>query len=335
MKWRPQAKFWMARLAFLAVCAFLTASTLNLWLGNKISRSISSQESAKQLPPPAINHSPKQRDFASASDRNIFGGRRERISLLEIAEGEGESGNWEEATLSSIGARLIATAVFLNPVYSLATIESGGEPRSYSINDCPSDVMRVDPLFAEIIGPSVNEPLVPCNRLMGFAVIKRIEEQRVIVYNERDRRYEYIPLQEGFVPQPPSRRVMEPVSGGAAGSTLRKLGANKYEIDAKDFDSTMGNLSAIATQARIVPAFDESGKSIGFKLLNVVPDSIYTKVGLQDGDIITKINGYEINSPDKALELYQMRSTAKQLNIDFKRDGVSKTADVSISGRPQ
>ncbi len=325
----------MARLAFLAVCAYLTASTINLWLGNKISRSLSGQDSAKQLPHPVIDHGPKHRNFAAASDRNIFGGKRERISLLEVAEGEGESGNWEEASLSSIGARLIATAVFLNPMYSLATIESGGEPRSYSINDCPNNGMAVDPLFAEIIGPSVNEPLVPCNRLMGFAVIKRIEEQRVIIYNERDRRYEYLPLQEGFVPQPPSRRMIEPIASGSAGSTLRKIGANKYEIDAKDFDSTMGNLSAIATQARIVPAFDENGKSIGFKLLNVVPDSIYTKVGLQDGDIITKINGYEINSPDKALELYQMRSTAKQLNIDYKRDGVSKTSDVSISGRLQ
>lgn len=95
----------------------------------------------------------------------------------------------------------------------------------------------------------------------------------------------------------------------------------------------MGNLSVMAAQARIVPAF-EDGKSIGFKLFNISPNSIYAKVGIQDGDIITKINGYELNSPDKALEMYQMRTTAKQLNIDYKRGGSSISSDISIEGRP-
>ncbi|MEI6806567.1 MAG: type II secretion system protein GspC [Myxococcaceae bacterium] len=330
MKWRLKGEFWMARLAFIAVCAFVVASTVNLWVGYKIEKSLKKADTQPQIPR-SMPNVPKQRNFSALNDRNMFGAKREKISLLEVEAGMGESGRWEDAIPTTLGARLVATAVFPFPQYSLASIEVGGNIQSYSINECSHTQSQIDSLFVEILGPSVTEPLAPCNRLMGSAVIKRIEERRVIFYSERDRRYEYLAMDEGFVPVAPSRQMFAPsvASSDNLGSTLRKTGPNSYEIDAKDFDATMGNLSLIASQARIVPAF-EDGKSIGFKLFNIAPNSIYSKIGMQDGDIITKINGYELNSPDKALELYQMRSTAQQLNIDYKRGGSSVTSDISI-----
>lgn len=333
MKWRFKWQFWMARLAFLAVCAFVVASTVNLLVGYKLEKTFSVNVGPQKLPQVAPKV-PKERDFTALNERNMFGAKREKISLLEIDDGMGEAGRWEDAVLSTIGARLVATAVFPFPQYSLASIEVGGNIQSYSINECSHQSTNLDPLFIDILGPSVAEPLAPCNRLMGFAVIKRIEERRVVFYSERDRRYEYLAMEDGFVPTPPSRQIFASTapSGDNLGGTLRKTGPNSYEIEAKDFDATMGNLAMIASQARIVPAF-EDGKSVGFKLFNIAPNSIYSKIGMKDGDIITKINGYELNSPDKALELYQMRSTAKQLNIDYKRGGSSISSDISIVGR--
>ncbi len=325
----------MARLGFLAVCAYLTASTVNLWVGHRISKSLSADVAAKpKVKPLALGPTREKRDFASAANRNMFGSKREAISLLELNDVE-SSGNWEDAVPTTLGARLIATAVFIFPQYSLASIEAGGNVQSYSVNECPTDSAPMDPLFIDILGPSVAAPLAPCNRLLDAATIKRIEEDRVIIFNENARRYEYLALHDGFVPVAPSRKIFAPpTSSDNLGSTLRKVGQNKFEIEAKDFDATMGNLSQLATQARIVPAF-EDGKSVGFKLFNIAPGSLYAKVGLQDGDIITKINGYELNSPDKALELYQMRSTASQLNIDYKRGGTSTSTEIAIQGRPR
>ena len=335
MKWRFKWQFWMARLAFLAVCAFVVASTVNLWIGYKIEKSFKATESSQAAPRP-VHKSPKERDFTALNERNMFGAKREKISLLEVDEGAGQAGRWEDAIATTLGARLVATAVFPFPQYSLASIETGGNIQSYSINECQTTRIPLDPLFIEILGPSVTEPLAPCNRLMSVGLIKRIEEHRVVFYNERDRRYEYLAMDEGFVPVPPSQQPFVPPTASSSenlGSTLRKTGPNSYEIDAKDFDATMGNLAMIASQARIVPAFEE-GRSIGFKLFNIAPNSVYSKIGMQDGHIITKINGYELNSPDKALELYQMRSTAKQLNIDYKRGGGSITSDITIKDRP-
>lgn len=333
MKWRLKGRFWMARLAFLAVSAFVVASTVNLWVGYKIENALKTVETPKNLPSIAPKKI-KERDFTALNDRNAFGARRQKVNFLEI-EGPGTSGRWEEAVPSTLGARLIATSVFPFPQYSLASIESGGIIQSYSINECSHDSLTIDPLFVEILGPSVSQPLVPCNRLMSVGIIKRIEEARVVFYNEHEKRYEYLAMEGVVVPTPPSRQIFAPAMAPTAemGGTLRKTGPNSYAIDAKDFDAVMGNLSVMAAQARIVPAF-EDGKSIGFKLFNISPNSIYAKVGIQDGDIITKINGYELNSPDKALEMYQMRTTAKQLNIDYKRGGSSISSDISIEGRP-
>lgn len=335
MKWRLKGQFWMARLAFLAVCAFIVANTVNLWVGYKIEKSFKTTKALVNAQP-IVHKTPQERDFTALNERNMFGAKREKVSLLEVYSGLGESGNWEDAVPTTLGARLVATAVFPFPQYSLASIEIGGNIGSYSINECAAKSTQLDPLFIEILGPSVAESLAPCNRFMNVAVIKRIEERRVVFYNERDSRYEYLAMDESFTPIAPSRQIFAPPQAETSenlGGTLRKTGPNSYEIEAKDFDATMGNLAQIASQARIVPAF-EDGKSIGFKLFNIAPNSVYAKIGLQDGDIITRINGYELNSPDKALEAYQMRSTAKQLNIDYRRGGSSISSEISIQGRP-
>ena len=75
-------------------------------------------------------------------------------------------------------------------------------------------------------------------------------------------------------------------------------------------NAALTDLSQLATQARIVPSF-KNGVANGFKLFSIVPDSLYAKIGIQNGDVIRRINGYEMNSPDKALEIYQKLRDAK------------------------
>ena len=44
-------------------------------------------------------------------------------------------------------------------------------------------------------------------------------------------------------------------------------------------------------QARIVPSFKD-GVAQGFKLFSIRPDSIYSKIGIQNGDVIKRISFY-------------------------------------------
>jgi general secretion pathway protein C len=80
------------------------------------------------------------------------------------------------------------------------------------------------------------------------------------------------------------------------------------------------NLNDIAMQARIVPAFRD-GVAVGFKLFSIRPDSIYAAFGIQNGDVIRNINGLDLNSPEKALEIYSKLKETCRFDIGLERDG--------------
>jgi general secretion pathway protein C len=113
------------------------------------------------------------------------------------------------------------------------------------------------------------------------------------------------------------------------GDGIKSLSENEYEIPRKEIDKTLSNLNDVAMQARIVPAFKD-GVAQGFKLFSIRPDSIYTKIGIQNGDVIKRINGFDLNSPEKALEIYSKLKEAGRIDIEVERNGaaVRKTYNV-------
>ena len=61
-----------------------------------------------------------------------------------------------------------------------------------------------------------------------------------------------------------------------------------------------------------------------------MPDSLYAKIGVQNGDVIRRINGYEMNSPAKALEIYQKLRDAHRIEVELERrcDTLRKTYSI-------
>jgi general secretion pathway protein C len=135
---------------------------------------------------------------------------------------------------------------------------------------------------------------------------------------------------------PPIARapVPPPGDGSAAPSAadgIRKVTDNQYEIQRSVIDSNLSNLNAVATQARIVPSF-KNGVANGFKLFSIQPGSLYSSIGIENGDVIQRINGFEINSPDKALEVYQKLRTSPHITIELERNGRTVRKEYNISG---
>jgi general secretion pathway protein C len=126
------------------------------------------------------------------------------------------------------------------------------------------------------------------------------------------------------VPQPP-----RPGPGGKL-EGVRQVGDDRYEMDRSVIDSTLGDLNRIATQARIVPSF-KNGVANGFKLFSIQPGSLYASLGIENGDVVQRVNGYEINSPDKALELYQkLKEASGPVILEFERGGRQIRKEVNI-----
>ncbi len=110
---------------------------------------------------------------------------------------------------------------------------------------------------------------------------------------------------------------------------IKKIDDTTYEIDKSLVEKVLVNPMAVAKGARIVPAM-KNGKPEGFKLYAIRPTSVYAKLGLTNGDTLTSINGFELTSADKALEVYTKLREATSLELDVTRRGKPVTLKYTI-----
>ena len=182
--------------------------------------------------------------------------------------------------------------------------------------------------LCQITNPDVNETQVYSigDKYQG-ARLYQVEKERVLIDN--DGRNEYIDNSAAAAPNMGTTPMPAPVAANGGGEGVKQLSENQYVIAKAEINNALTNMSDLATKARIVPSF-KNGVANGFKLFSIVPDSLYSKIGVQNGDVIRKINGYEMNSPDKALEIYQKLRDATRIEIELERRGDTVRKSYSI-----
>ena len=89
------------------------------------------------------------------------------------------------------------------------------------------------------------------------------------------------------------------------------------------------NLSALGMQARIIPNY-HNGKYEGFRLVGVRPNSLYAALGIRSGDIVKRVNGQDLNTPSKALELFNQLQTSSTITVDITRYGKNITLTYKV-----
>jgi general secretion pathway protein C len=137
-----------------------------------------------------------------------------------------------------------------------------------------------------------------------------------------------LPWRARTAPQPPVVCSRAGEGPGAAGIILR-TGEASYEIPRGTLEGTLGNPSLLSRAARIVPEI-RAGKGAGLRLYGVRPEGPLAVIGMQNGDVITSINGLELTSPQKALEAYAQVRAASHLSVGLERNGRKVTLDYAI-----
>src|SRR5450432_2344332 len=165
------------------------------------------------------------------------------------------------------------------------------------------------------------------------ATITDISETRVDL--EIAGRKEYIELfDKGPAPTPtvaavaPTAASSDPLAAELE-KGVKKTGEHTYEVQRGTVDSLLGNMSALSRAARIVPEIKD-GRAAGFRLFSVRPDGPFAKIGLQNGDVISAINGLEMSSPDQALMVYTKLKSASHLSVGLERGGQKITKEYNI-----
>ena len=224
---------------------------------------------------------------------------------------------------SGLRAQLVAAVVSSHPRSSIASITdlNTRETRVYGVGD-------------SLLGAT----LLSVERLRDDRdTTGRGSKVAAIVCNAGQKEYVDFEGESAGAPPPPPRPMVrgaeEAEPGGGASSTadgVKKLADNRYEVKKKFIDETLSNLNNVATQARIVPSF-KNGVANGFKLFSIQPGSLYSAIGVENGDVIQRINGFEMNSPDKALEVYQKLRDSQHISIEIDRNGQSIRKEYNVT----
>jgi general secretion pathway protein C len=156
--------------------------------------------------------------------------------------------------------------------------------------------------------------------------ILQIEPHRVIFINLSGNRKEFVELPEEARGKNPRLVVGGPSTGGAA---IEQVSSNNFNVSRSEVDKTLSDLNSVLTQARAIPNF-ENGAPAGYKLFQIVPGSIYDKLGLKNGDVITGLNGSPINDPGKAFEMLSELKTSNHMELQVKKDGRMTTYTYDI-----
>lgn len=154
------------------------------------------------------------------------------------------------------------------------------------------------------------------------------------VYFQHNNRLEYIDMDDKTPPGPPPATPAAPAApaapaeAGEFDKSINCQGSN-CTIERALVDKLLSNTNSLASAARFVPSVKE-GKPNGFKVYAIRPNSLFAKIGLQNGDTIKGINGFEMTSPDKALEVYTKLRSASHLGVQLDRRGETVTLDYTI-----
>lgn len=165
--------------------------------------------------------------------------------------------------------------------------------------------------------------------------VERIERGRVVLQNGPRR--EELRLDEdvaAIVGKSPPPRQNQRVSRRE--SRRNRQARSSVRDRLQDLTEEGGPMSpaAIFSQARILPKY-ENGAMVGIELSKIKEDSFFQKVGLNEGDIVTSLNGIPIDSPSASAQLLQAFTSSENIVADvLDSSGQPRTINVDPSTVP-
>ena len=125
---------------------------------------------------------------------------------------------------------------------------------------------------------------------------------------------------------PPPAAGGGPASGFAG--KVRKIGEHEYDVERTAVDALIANPAELM-KARITPA-KEGDRIVGMNIFGVRPGTMLSAIGLENGDRLTAINGFEMNDPQKMLEAYSKLMRADHLSASVVRGGKPMSLEFNI-----
>lgn len=102
------------------------------------------------------------------------------------------------------------------------------------------------------------------------------------------------------------------------------------ELDSGYVSEQIGpGFSRILNSARLVPE-SVDGKTIGFKIYGITSGSLFEKIKLENGDVITGVNGIDLEDPAQGFKVYEALQDETNITLLINRAGALMTIKVIV-----
>ncbi|HSO32753.1 MAG TPA: type II secretion system protein GspC [Labilithrix sp.] len=309
--------FWLVVLPLVAVAALLNAQAVTQLVGI----SLTPDEKALAAPPPVAKAVP----MANASARNVSAEPILSRNPFDHVTGSLKPPPVDDTAVSSNatldtsdpfnapqcdGVKVLVIAASSDPDWSFAAVTGTGEPKS---------VLRRR--GGEIAGKKIH--FVGWDRVWFQNSGALCQAQ---LFKPAD-----IPVVApvAAAPAAPAPKGGAPGLDPALAKGIQRVSATEFNIDRGVVDKILENQSELMRQARIVPE-QENGKVVGIRMFGIRPETLLGTLGMENGDRLQTINGFDMASPEKALEAYARLRTADKLVVQVNRKGQNMNLDYNI-----
>jgi general secretion pathway protein C len=117
--------------------------------------------------------------------------------------------------------------------------------------------------------------------------------------------------------------------GKKSSPQIQRTGSGKIKVSRKLIEHSMSNLASIMQDALIKPYF-RRGKVEGFKITQIRNGSLYSQLGLKNGDVLIGINNEKLDDPKKLLTLYDRFKNLNEIKLKIKRYGRQETLSYQL-----
>ncbi|UJR83562.1 type II secretion system protein GspC [Sandaracinus amylolyticus] len=112
-------------------------------------------------------------------------------------------------------------------------------------------------------------------------------------------------------------------------SNIQQISETSYAINRTLVDRLLANQAELMRTARVIP-HEVDGRVVGVKIYGIRRSSLLGRLGVQNGDMLRTINGFDLTEPDSVLEAYTRLRSADRLTLSIERRGQPVTMDYQI-----
>ncbi|KAB8032003.1 PDZ domain-containing protein [Fluviispira multicolorata] len=146
-----------------------------------------------------------------------------------------------------------------------------------------------------------------------------IQKNRILVTNKNCP--EFIDL---IYPTPPKSRDTKALVGNT-GTGYKENGFERngnVSTTSKQWVNNIlnNNFAKTLEEAKASP-YLVGGQVKGFQLTSITPNSVYSKLGFQNGDIVTSINNIQLNDAARAIQTLNSMRNENSINVQILRNG--------------